>query len=532
MALDLRAWLRRRNGEHDDALLDDPVGRPSGLQQWFESGTDALRASLGRIPRFWRRDHAVIPVQVDLVGESGRRQPLATRLLRPGQSPQEQAAASDPSADAPSPNPFASPSPQAEGLVEAWSFREPVLLRSTGRSSRLILYVALGLTGSALVWIVVAPLNQTVAVQGKLEPDTRVKAIQTPVAGTVDEVLVEEGQAVKAGQALLRFDLRDARSRLEAAETIRTKLLDENRIYAIALGEPGATDGLSANQAQQLRSQALDLSSRRDAAREDLRSAEARLRGYRQSLVTALDVADRYDALAQIGAVSTVQQLETRARAEELRSKVEESEADLARLRHVADGSEAGPSADYRGRIEANLRQIADLDRQIREARVQLDNGELRSPTRGTVFDLDVRRGSVATAAQPLLKVVPDEALSARVYVPSSVIGFIRPGQRADISLDTFPSADYGRLEARVQRIGTDALTPDEQRERLGQDASGLHYPAVLSLSRQTLPAGRIAIPLQPGMGLTADVHLRQRRMINVITGFFEDKKRSLERMR
>ena len=83
-----------------------------------------------------------------------------------------------------------------------------------------------------------------------------------------------------------------------------------------------------------------------------------------------------------------------------------------------------------------------------------------------------------------------------------------------------------------MQRIGTDALTPDEQRERLGQDASGLYYPAVLSLSRQTLPAGRIAIPLQPGMGLTADVHLRQRRMINVITGFFEDKKRSLERMR
>ena len=34
------------------------------------------------------------------------------------------------------------------------------------------------------------------------------------------------------------------------------------------------------------------------------------------------------------------------------------------------------------------------------------------------------------------------------------------------------------------------------------------------------------------GMGLTADIHLRQRRMINVVTGFFEDKLRSLERMR
>ena len=156
----------------------------------------------------------------------------------------------------------------------------------------------------------------------------------------------------------------------------------------------------------------------------------------------------------------------------------------------------------------------------------------LKSPVRGTVFDLDVRSGSVFRPTQPLLKVVPDEALSARVYVPSSAIGFIRPGQRADLSLDTFPSADYGRLEATVEQVGTDALTPEEQKQRLGTNVSGLFYPAVLNLSRQTLQAGSKGIPLQPGMGLTADIHLRQRRMINVLTGFFENKLRSLERLR
>jgi HlyD family secretion protein len=133
---------------------------------------------------------------------------------------------------------------------------------------------------------------------------------------------------------------------------------------------------------------------------------------------------------------------------------------------------------------------------------------------------------------QPLLKVVPNDALRARVYVPSSAIGFIHAGQRANLSLDTFPATDYGRLEATVQRIGSDALTPEEQQKTLGTQATGLFFPAVLSLSRQTLQAGRKQIPLQPGMGLTADIHLRQRRMISVLTGFFEDKLRSLERMR
>jgi len=131
-----------------------------------------------------------------------------------------------------------------------------------------------------------------------------------------------------------------------------------------------------------------------------------------------------------------------------------------------------------------------------------------------------------------LLRVVPDEALQARVYIPSDAIGFVQPGQQANISLDTFPSADYGRVLAKVKRVGLDALTPEQQQQVLGTQVSGLHYPAVLSLDRQTLKAGRKQIPLQPGMGLTADIQLRQRRMFNVITGFFEDKLRSLERLR
>jgi HlyD family secretion protein len=227
-----------------------------------------------------------------------------------------------------------------------------------------------------------------------------------------------------------------------------------------------------------------------------------------------------------------VQKLETQAKVDELESNVQQELREQARLGAVLRSSSAAPNADYRGRIETNLRQIADLDRQIREAKLQLQYSELKAPASGTVFDLDARRGSVANAAQPLLKVVPNDALRAKVYVPSSAIGFIHTGQRADLSLDTFPAADYGRLEATVVRVGSDALTPEKQKEALGTEAAGLHYPAVLELSRQSLQAGQRLIPLQPGMGLTADIHLRQRRMINVLTGFFEDKLRSLERMR
>ena len=83
-----------------------------------------------------------------------------------------------------------------------------------------------------------------------------------------------------------------------------------------------------------------------------------------------------------------------------------------------------------------------------------------------------------------------------------------------------------------MKRIGSDALTPDEQQRVLGTSAEGLYFPAVLQLERQTLKAGQRDVPLQSGMSLSADVFLRQRRFISTITGALEKRWRSLERMR
>ena len=83
-----------------------------------------------------------------------------------------------------------------------------------------------------------------------------------------------------------------------------------------------------------------------------------------------------------------------------------------------------------------------------------------------------------------------------------------------------------------MTKVSTDALTSEKQKEALGNDASGLYYPATLTLKRQTLQAGSKQIALQPGMSLSADIQLRQRRMLSVVAGFFEDKLRNLERMR
>jgi HlyD family secretion protein len=130
------------------------------------------------------------------------------------------------------------------------------------------------------------------------------------------------------------------------------------------------------------------------------------------------------------------------------------------------------------------------------------------------------------------MKIVPNDNLQAKVYLPNNAIGFVRVGQKADISLDTFLSSDYGRIPASVKRIGSDALTQSELIQALGSEAKGLYFPAVLTLKRQGLMLRSRTAPLQAGMSLTADIKLRDRRFISLITSFFNDKRRDLERLR
>ena len=462
----------------------------------------APRQPFQALRRLWRRQPAPPPRSteaVDLIGD----------IARPA----------EPAATGPGP------------AMEHWSFQQPVLLRPSARPRSVIVWSFVGGTALLLVWSVVAPLGESVAVQGKLRPSRQVKQLEAPVAGVVADLLVKEGQAVEADQLLVRFDLRQARSQLTAADAVRARLLSENRIYAAAL-EERPSPGLSANQQLQLRNQSEQLRSSRRVAQEELNQSRQRLQGLSESWSTAADIARRYKNLARAGAVSAVQELQTRETANQLRSQMLEEQRAIAKLEANLQQVQAAPAAELRGRIEANLRQISDLDDQIRQARLQIQFGQLRAPLSGVVFDLRVSPRSVVESGTALLALVPGGTLEARVLVPSKVIGFISPGMAAKLSLDPFPANDYGRLPAVVQRIGSDALTPEEMRSALGAEATGLFYPVVLRLQQQHLQARGRAVPLKAGMTLTADIQLRQRPFISVITSLFEDKLRNLERLR
>ena len=414
-----------------------------------------------------------------------------------------------------------------------WSFNQPVLLKKTRHNSSVLVWTLVGATVFATGWAFLAPLPETVAVQGKLQPSQPVQDIDAPLPGVVEAVLVNEGQTVRKGQQLLRFDPRDVKAKLEADTINRDGLRNQVAISRVLLGEESSS-ALTANQKELLNSIRSQNNASETSDEERLKRARTRLAGYRQSLQTAMTIADRYRRLLNDGAASELQVLSSEEKVVQLQNDIQTVQREVAVLEATSVSNTSARNAGLRQGIENNLRKIAELEREITQSQLDLARINVSAPIDGVVFDLRISRGSLVerNEQRPLLQLIPQDNLQAKVYIPNGAIGFIRPDQAAEISLTSFPAGDYGYLPATVQRVGSDALTPDEQRRVLGTNAEGLYFPAVLKLSQQALTVGKRDIPLQPGMSLTADIHLRNRRFISAITDMLEDKRRSLERLR
>jgi len=505
----------------------------TGLIGFYERLLDRLR--------FRQPYHPPQPLrQVDLVGSASSGSPEQPQVF--GQAPTPPPSQSPEPAKSALTNPFqASISRANSASIKPWSFKQTILLNRSQRSSTILVWTAVGSVACVAVWAFTAPLSETIAVRGKLEPGSNTQRIDTPAPGVVEAVLVKEGQQVRKGEPLVRFDLREPRSKLSASTSIRQRLVNENQIAQATLGDAAASARLSPNQRRQLASQSEELASRLENGRQELLKARVRLAGNQKDQETYRNVAERYASLVAQGAASEVQLIQVRQQEAQARNKAAEDQREIARLQAALANASAVTSVELRRKIEENLNQIEQSDSDIRLAKQQIQYGLLTSPVDGVVFDIEVRPGSVVaqgtglsadTGSKPLLKVVPLDALQARVWIPNQAVGYVRPGLKADLSIDTYQASDFGYIPAKVLSVGSDALNADEQKRVLGTDASGLYYPAVLRLERQNIKLITKKVPLQAGMSLTADIKLRERKFINILLKFVENQRRNLERLR
>jgi len=361
---------------------------------------------------------------------------------------------------------------------------EEMALQQSRFLARAITWALLGTTAAGLAWLAFAKTDEVVVASGKLQPIGDVKTIQMPVGGVLETMLVKDGQRVSQGQVLLRLD---NEATLDRQASLRTTIIAKKA--QLSLKEVELARYLNLNDTEQTVT--------------------------RQNLVLETEILQRLEGLKAVGASAELQYLQQRNKVREVDGEIAKLKVD--RLRQTAIIEQA---------LEQVKGELADLGSKLTELQVNIRYQDVRSPVDGVVFDLKpTGPGFVAQGSEPVMKIVPYDALQAKVEIESSDIGFVRVGRPADISIDSFPATDFGVLLGTVKRIGSDALPPDERNQTY-------RFPATIALDTQQLKlkSGK-SLPLQVGMSLTANIKLRKVTYLQLLLGEFKDKTDSLKQI-
>ena len=333
-------------------------------------------------------------------------------------------------------------------------------------------WALIGTTGLGIAWLVLARTEEIVIAKGKLEPIGEVKEIYLPTTSVVKEILIKNGEEVEKNQILIKVDQEASNQRLisliKSKSEIESQLTDTNNLI------------------------------------------NEKITSLKKNLELNKKILNSLKILLKEGAVSEIQFLSQK-------NKVIEIEASINQ-------------ADLEGKREkSQLRaRIVELESQVVDAELNLNYKSIKSPAKGIVFNLKLTSpGYVSQLNEPVLKIVPFNNLEADVEIPSRKIGFIRTGQSVDISIDSFPSTDFGVLKGKVLSVGSDALPPDPQKQR-----NSYNFPATIHIEKQYLTIKNgTELPLQAGMSLTANIKLRDVSYLQLLLGSFQNKLDSLREL-
>jgi hemolysin D len=337
----------------------------------------------------------------------------------------------------------------------------------------------------------------------------------------------------------------------------RAALVEENRLYRAQLaGVSGAQ--LTPQQRIRLQSGLLESQSAIAAARleisqlqEQLSQTNTQLASARETLAVDEDILGRVETLTEEGGIALVQVLRQRQEVTKGRAEVERLAQEQQRLQYAISQAQqkyqntfALSRNDLLNKIADNDKQIASIDSQLNkaivdnekrisetesqlsQATVNLNYQELRAPISGTVFDLQAKGvGFVANTSEPVLKIVPSDAMVAEVYITNQDIGFIREGMPVDVRIDSFPFSEFGDIKGTVTQLGSDALPPDQVNPYY-------RFPAQITLDQQYLKVSGREIPLQSGMSVTANIITRNRTVMSIFTDLFSRRIESIKTVR
>lgn len=328
--------------------------------------------------------------------------------------------------------------------------------------------------------------------------------ITVPSPGVVKDVIVSDGQKVRAGQALIAIET--------LHNSVTGRSVDQELI--------GNLDREIMNLNQRLRSlsefAAIELRGmppRLEALRQERIAAKAQEISASKRLRLAEDALVRIEPVAAHGFISGESMRQRKEEILELQQGIADAHGAEARLdgqiSELENQIARQPMAVAQQRGEL-LNQISRVQRD-REAAAAQTGFTIRSPTSGVVTTLQVAKGQPVDGQMTLMTVSHKTKgnMLAEIFVPSRAIGFLEPGQEVRLRFEAFPYQRFGVGTGRIRTISSNVLRPDQVAATIKIEEPV--YRVIVTLDCDTIMAYGRRYHIRPGFALNADIVLERR---------------------
>jgi hemolysin D len=237
-------------------------------------------------------------------------------------------------------------------------------------------------------------------------------------------------------------------------------------------------------------------------------------------------IAQYKNELAQLDQENNGLGMATNQSREKLKNSFETSRKDLLARIAVNDKQIAEIDGQLNKLLVDIDRKMADTSSQIDRAKQDLKYQDIFAPVGGTIFELKAGSpGFVANPSEPILKIVPDNTLTAKVFITNKDIGFVKTGMPVDVRIDSFPFSEYGDVKGKIVSIGSDVLPADQAHP---YD----RFPATIELEKQKINIKGQPVTLKSGMSLSVNIKTGNRTVMSLLSDMVIKQNDSLKTIR
>jgi HlyD family secretion protein len=377
--------------------------------------------------------------------------------------------------------------------------------------------------------------NVTVKVPANIRPTGELRIVQAATEGTIKSISVKENQVVKKGEHIAKIDDSQLQTKkFQLQGNIKHSYLQLQQLNAQiqSLDSQIKAENNFINRSIASAKAALVFQERSYQNKQQI--ATAQVQGAKAALDLAKEEMQRYQQLANTGAIAKLQVSEKQQAFRMAMANLQQAQVNLnptnaevtMAMERIAEEQARGVSnlaalQKERKNLLSTLFGVQNQINQDKEALQQIERELSKvfivAPIDGTILKLDLRNsGQVVGAGSMIAQIAPSHAsLVVKAYIPEADINKVKPGQQVQMRVSACPYPDYGILAGTVKTVAPDVVAASNSAG--GKSLLSGSYEVTIQPKTSFVGDGDHSCQLQAGMEGRADIISRQESVLHFI---------------